>query len=35
MIIVYPKGHGRGEVVMKRSIDAGLTYSKSLSEPDN
>jgi len=25
MNIVYPKGYGRGEVVIKCSIDAGLT----------
>ena len=24
MIIVYPKGHGKGAIVMKRSADAGL-----------
>ncbi len=28
MIAVYPKGHGRGAIVMKRSADGGLTWSK-------
>ena len=35
MICVYPKGHGRGAIVMKRSNDAGLTWSKRLQTPDN
>ncbi len=35
MITVYPKGHGRGEVVMKRSEDAGLTWSERLPTPAN
>ncbi|MFA9453554.1 MAG: GDSL-type esterase/lipase family protein [Candidatus Aminicenantaceae bacterium] len=35
MIAVYPKGHGRGAVVMKRSGDAGLTWSERLPTPDN
>ncbi len=33
MICVYPKGHGRGAIVMKRSTDAGLTWSDRLSTP--
>ncbi len=33
MIIVYPKGHGRGGIVMKRSTDAGLTWSERLPVP--
>lgn len=33
MIAVYPKGHGRGAVVMKRSIDAGMTWSNRLPTP--
>ena len=28
MLIVYPKGHGRGEVVYKRSTDGGRTWSE-------
>ena len=33
MIAVYPKGHGRGAIVMKRSTDAGVTWSKRLPTP--
>ena len=35
MIAVYPKGHGRGAVVMKKSVDGGLTWSDRLPVPDN
>ncbi len=28
MLIVYPKGHGRGAIQYKRSIDGGLTWSE-------
>ena len=35
MICVYPKGHGKGAVVMKRSSDAGLTWSERLPVPEN
>lgn len=35
MIAVYPKGHGRGAIVMKRSTDAGLTWSQRLPTPEN
>ena len=35
MYIVYPKGHGRGAVVMKKSTDTGLTWSNRLSVPEN
>jgi len=33
MIAVYPKGHGRGAIVMKRSTDGGRTWSKRLPTP--
>jgi hypothetical protein len=33
MIAVYPKGHGKGAIVMKRSNDAGLTWSERLATP--
>lgn len=35
IICVYPKGHGGGAVVMKRSTDGGLTWSERLPTPDN
>ncbi len=35
MIAVYPKVHGRGAIVMKRSTDGGLTWSNRLPVPDN
>ena len=33
IICVYPKGHGRGALVMKRSDDGGLTWSDRLPTP--
>ena len=35
IITVYPKGHGRGAIVMKKSTDGGLTWSERLPVPDN
>jgi hypothetical protein len=35
IIAVYPKGHGRGAIVMKKSTDGGLTWSKRLTVPEN
>jgi arylsulfatase A-like enzyme len=35
MIVVYPKGHGKGAIVMKRSTDGGRTWSERLPVPDN
>ncbi len=35
MLAVYPKGHGRGAIVMKRSTDTGLTWSGRLPVPPN
>lgn len=35
MLVVYPKGHGQGAIVMKRSEDAGLTWSQRLPVPEN
>jgi len=35
MIAVYPRGHGRGAIVMKRSTDGGLTWSERLPVPDS
>ena len=33
ILCVYPKGHGRGAIVYKRSRDAGLTWSPRLPTP--
>ncbi len=33
MLAVYPKGHGRGAIVYKRSTDAGRTWSERLPTP--
>ena len=33
MLIVYPKGHGRGGIVYKRTTDGGLTWSDRLPTP--
>jgi hypothetical protein len=35
MITVYPKGHGRGAIVMKKSGDGGLTWSERLPVSEN
>lgn len=35
MIVVYPKGHGKGAIVMKRSNDAGKTWGERLPTPEN
>ena len=35
MLAVYPKGHGRGALVFKRSTDAGKTWSDRLPVPAN
>ncbi len=35
VLCVYPKGHGNGAVVMKRSTDGGRTWSDRLPTPDN
>lgn len=33
ILVVYPKGHGRGAIIMKRSTDGGLTWSDRLPTP--
>jgi hypothetical protein len=35
IIAVYPKGHGSGAIVMKKSTDGGLTWSDRLAVPEN
>ena len=35
ILCVYPKGHGRGAVVYKKSTDGGLTWSERLPTPEN
>lgn len=35
IITVYPKGHGRGAIVMKKSTDGGLTWSDRLPVPES
>ena len=35
ILVVYPKGHGRGPIVLKRSSDGGLSWSDRLPVPAN
>jgi hypothetical protein len=35
ILIVYPKGHGKGEIVYKRSTDGGITWSERLETPES
>jgi hypothetical protein len=35
LICVYPRGHGAGAIIMKRSRDGGLTWSERLPVPEN
>ena len=35
ILTVYPKGHGRGPIVYKRSVDGGLSWSDRLPTPAN
>ncbi len=35
MLAVYPKGHGRGAIILKRSQDGGMNWSERLPVPDN
>ena len=35
MLCVYPRGHGKGAITLKRSTDAGRTWSERLPVPEN
>ncbi len=35
ILTVYPKGHGKGAIVYKRSTDGGLTWSERLPTPES
>lgn len=35
LLTVYPKGHGRGAIILKRSNDGGKTWSKRLPTPSS
>jgi hypothetical protein len=35
ILVVYPKGHGKGAIQLKRSTDGGLTWSGRLPTPEN
>lgn len=35
ILAAYPKGHGRGPIVLKRSDDGGLTWTERLPTPEN
>lgn len=35
ILTVYPRGHGRGGIVLKRSDDGGLSWSDRLATPEN
>ena len=35
ILITYPKGHGKGAIVYKKSFDGGLTWTERLATPDN
>ena len=35
ILITYPKGHGRGAIVYKKSFDGGLTWTDRLETPEN
>ncbi len=35
ILITYPKGHGKGAIVYKKSFDGGLTWTERLATPEN
>ena len=35
ILAVYPKGHGKGPIILKKSFDGGLTWGNRLAVPEN
>ena len=35
IVAVYPKGHGRGQIILKKSFDGGLTWTDRLPLPES
>lgn len=35
IIAIYPKGHGEGELILKRSVDGGLSWGERLRTPES
>lgn len=35
ILAAYPKGHGKGPIILKKSTDGGLTWSERLPTPEN
>ncbi len=35
IFVAYPKGHGKGPIVLRKSTDGGLTWSQPLPTPEN
>jgi hypothetical protein len=35
ILTVYPKGHGKGAIILKKSVDGGINWSERLPVPDN
>ena len=35
ILVAYPMGHGAGQIILKKSTDAGLTWSERLPVPEN
>jgi hypothetical protein len=35
ILCVYPQGHGRGPILLKKSVDGGMSWSERLATPEN